>query len=310
MLQSAHIRVDMKEHDKTAFRLSSILIKLNEGEHPSIDELAKEYNVHKRTIQRDINERLAYLPIQKENNRISLDPAYLGKLSTDEIRSFAALSGVKSLFPTLDNIFLRRIFDDTLRSTYLVKGHNYENLSGKENVFKRIEEAIIDHKKMTFWYKSTQRTVEPYRLINQKGIWYLAAVEDKLKSFSVTKIFEPFITGETFIPDPAITESIEQSDTQWIGMETKEAVFQIDSQVATYFQRRNLIPDQKIEKELEDGGVIVSGRFSNDIEVLNIVGYWLPHIRILSPRSLHDSFCVRLKNYISDDISCQIDKIE
>lgn len=46
----------MKEHDKTAFRLASILIKLNEGEHPSIEELAEEYNVHKRTIQRDINE--------------------------------------------------------------------------------------------------------------------------------------------------------------------------------------------------------------------------------------------------------------
>ncbi len=300
----------MKEHDKTAFRLSSILIKLNEGEHPSIDELAEEYNVHKRTIQRDINERLSYLPIQKDNGRISLDSAYLGKLSTDEIRSFAALSGIKSLFPTLDDTFLRRIFDDTLRSAYLVKGHHYENLSGKEEAFKRIEEAIIDHKKMAFWYKSTQRIVEPYRLINQKGIWYLAAVEDKLKSFSIAKIFEPTITGKTFTPDPVIIESIEQSDTQWIGTETKEAVFQIDSQVATYFRRRNLIPNQKVDKELYDGGMIISGRFTNEIEALNIVGYWLPHIRILSPRSLHDSFCIRLKSYLSEDISCQVDRIE
>jgi predicted DNA-binding transcriptional regulator YafY len=83
----------------------------------------------------------------------------------------------------LENTFLRRIFDDTVRSAYLVKGHSYENISGKEETFKRIEEAIIDHKKMTFWYKSTQRTVEPYHLINQKGIWYLAAVEEKFKSF-------------------------------------------------------------------------------------------------------------------------------
>lgn len=298
-------RNGMKDHDKTAFRLSSILIKLNEGEHPSIDELAEEYNVHKRTIQRDINERFSYLPIQKENSRISLDPAYLGKLSSEELRSFAAISGVKSLFPSLGNIFLRRIFDDTVRSAYLVKGHHYENISGKEETFKRIEEAIISHKKMTFWYKSTQRTVEPYRLINQKGIWYLAAVEDKLKSFSVTKMFEPLITGETFAPNPAITEAIEQSDTQWIGTETKEAVFQIDSEAATYFRRRNLIPDQKIEKELEDGGVIVSGRFTDDTQALNIVGYWLPHIKILSPKTLDNEFCNRLKNYITDDISCR-----
>ncbi|ADR35080.1 helix-turn-helix, type 11 domain-containing protein [Sulfuricurvum kujiense DSM 16994] len=291
----------MKEHDKTAFRLSSILIKLNEGDHPSIDELAKEYNVHKRTIQRDINERLSYLPIQKDNGRISLDPAYLGKLSTDEIRNFAALSGVKSLFPTLDNTFLRRIFDDAVRSAYLVKGHHYENLSGKDEIFKRIEEAIIHHKKLTFWYKSTQRTVEPYRLINQKGIWYLAAVEDKLKSFSIAKIFEPLITGEVFVPDASISELIEKSETQWIGIETKEAVFQIDSEASPYFRRRNLIPDQTIEKELEDGGLIVSGRFTDETQALNIVGYWLPHIKILSPIDLHDTFRMQLKKYIEQE---------
>ncbi len=294
----------MKEHDKTAFRLASILIKLNEGEHPTIDELAVEYSVHRRTIQRDINERLSYLPLHKENGQISLDPSYLGKLSNDELRSFAALSGVKSLFPSLENTFLRRIFDDTVRSAYLVKGHSYENISGKEETFKRIEEAIIDHKKMTFWYKSTQRTVEPYRLINQKGIWYLAAVEDKLKSFSVMKMFDPLITGEIFVPNSAITESIEQSDTQWIGTQTKEAVFQIDSEAATYFRRRNLIPDQKIEKELEDGGVIVSGRFTDDKQALTIVGYWLPHIRVLSPKTLHHEFYNRLKNYLADDTPC------
>lgn len=292
----------MKEHDKTAFRLASILIKLNEGESPSIDELAEEYNVHKRTIQRDINERLSYLPIQKENGRVSLDPAYLGKLSTDEIRSFAALSGVKSLFPTLDNTFLRRIFDDTVRSAYLVKGHHYENLSGKEDTFKRIEEAIIAHQKLTFWYKSTQRIVEPYRLINQKGIWYLAAVEEKLKSFSIAKMFDPIITGETFTPDPTVIVSIEQSETQWIGMETKEAVFQIDSEAAGYFRRRNLIPDQKIEKELEDGGLIVSGKFTDDTQALNIVGYWLPHIKILSPKSLDGTLHKLLKSYIDDTL--------
>jgi predicted DNA-binding transcriptional regulator YafY len=292
----------MKEHDKTAFRLASILIKLNEGEHPSVDELAVEYGVHKRTIQRDINERLSYLPIQKENGHISLDPSYLGKLSNDELRSFAALSGVKSLFPTLENTFLRRIFDDTVRSAYLVKGHSYENISGKEETFKRIEEAIIDHKKMTFWYKSTQRTVEPYHLINQKGIWYLAAVEEKLKSFSVMKMFDPIITGEPFTLDSTITESIEQSETQWIGTQTKEAVFQIDSEAATYFRRRNLIPNQKIEKELEDGGVIVSGRFTDDKQALNIVGYWLPHIRVLSPESLNKQFHKQIQKYLHTDL--------
>jgi predicted DNA-binding transcriptional regulator YafY len=291
----------MKEHDKTAFRLSSILIKLNDGESPSMVELAQEYSVSLRTIQRDINERLSYLPIQKKDGIISLDPAYLGKLSIDEIRTFAALSGVKSLFPSLDNNFLRRIFDDTARGAYLVKGHHYERLDGKENLFKHLEDAIVAQKKVKFWYKSTQRIVDPYRLVNQKGIWYLAAVEDKLKSFSLSKIFEANITGETYTPDPQIVKLIEQSDSQWIGTETKEVVFQVNHEVAEYFRRRNLIPDQKIEKDLEDGGVIVSGHFTDNTQALNIVGYWLPHIKILSPKTLHNEFFNRLKDYFADD---------
>lgn len=288
----------MKEHDKTAFRLASILVKLNEGENPTIQELAEEYNVSVRTIQRDINERFSYLPIQKESGKISLDQAYLGKLTNDDVRSFAALSGVKSLFPSLDNDFLRRIFDDTMRSAYIVKGHNYENLSGKEDTFKTIEKAILEHQKISFWYKSTKRVVEPYRLVNQKGIWYLAGVEDKLKSFSIAKIFDPQMFGESFSPNTEITKLIEQSDTQWIGAEPKEVVLQVNSAVAQYFRRRKLIPDQTIEKELEDGDIIVSGRFNDEAQALNIVGYWLPYIKILSPKPLQQTFNKLLGEYL------------
>ncbi len=44
-----------KEYDKVAKRLAFILQKLNSGERFSTDELAEEFNVDKRTIQRDLN---------------------------------------------------------------------------------------------------------------------------------------------------------------------------------------------------------------------------------------------------------------
>lgn len=55
----------MTEKDKLARRLSQILLKLNSGEKLRIDELAKEFNVNKRTIQRDLNVRFDYLPLKK-----------------------------------------------------------------------------------------------------------------------------------------------------------------------------------------------------------------------------------------------------
>lgn len=54
------------KHDTIATRLALILTKLNNGERFTIEELADEFNVNVRTIQRDLNERLSYIPIIKD----------------------------------------------------------------------------------------------------------------------------------------------------------------------------------------------------------------------------------------------------
>ena len=46
-----------KSYDKLLARLFQILLKLNSGERFTVEELAKEFNVSKRTVQRDMNER-------------------------------------------------------------------------------------------------------------------------------------------------------------------------------------------------------------------------------------------------------------
>ena len=56
----------MAEHDTLAQRLGVILTKLNHGQRLVISELAHEFNVSPRTIQRDLNVRLAYLPLERE----------------------------------------------------------------------------------------------------------------------------------------------------------------------------------------------------------------------------------------------------
>ncbi len=56
----------MAEHDTLAQRLGVILTKLNNGQRLVISELAHEFNVSARTIQRDLNVRLAYLPLERE----------------------------------------------------------------------------------------------------------------------------------------------------------------------------------------------------------------------------------------------------
>jgi len=92
----------MKNHDTIATRLSIILNKFNSGEKFSVDDLVDEFGVTRRTVQRDLNDRLSYLPIKKSGKYYSLEEYYLGKLNFDDIKNFAILSGIKELYPTLN----------------------------------------------------------------------------------------------------------------------------------------------------------------------------------------------------------------
>lgn len=279
-------------HDTLVYRLAQILVKLNQGEKLDPQALADEFGVNLRTIQRDLNARFAYLPLQKIEGYYHLDPAFLGKLSTRDIERFAGLAGVRGLFPSLSDDFLRDIFDTRIQAALLVKGHHYESMAGKEPLFRDLEKAIVARNQISFDYLKTEgkksyAALSPYKLINNKGIWYLAALDGlKLKSFSFSKI-ERLKTLETgFAWDQRIDKQLAEEDGIWLSDEKQEIVLKVSSEVASYFKRRRLIVNQVIEKELEDGGLIVSAKVGHPNQIMPIVRYWIPHIRIISPEIL------------------------
>lgn len=291
-------------HDTLVYRLSQILVKLNQGEKLDPMALADEFGVNLRTIQRDLNVRFAYLPLQKSNGRYQLEPAYLGKLSTRDIERFASLAGVRGLFPTLSDDFLGDIFDSRIQSALLVKGHNYEDLSGKEESFRLLERAIVARCHISFEYIKVDgskfyNAIAPLKLINNKGIWYLAARDgDKLKTFSFAKIERLCQLNTRFDHDPEIEKMLKDEDGVWFGDEKKEIVLKIAGEIAGYFKRRKLIANQVVEKELEDGGLIVSTKVGHVNQILPIVRYWIPHIRIISPDGLQEVMEKDLRSYL------------
>ena len=279
----------MKSHDKIATRLAMILSRLNQGERFSIDDLVDEFSVTKRTIQRDLNERLSYLPIKKENNLYFLETYYLGKLNFEDIQNFATLSGIKELYPSIGESFLKNILDQTVNKAYLIKGHNYEDLSDKTEEFTLLELAIVETLHVEFTYKDKLRVIKPYKLLNTKGIWYLVGVEaNTLKTFSLSKIEALSKTANTFKQNPKIAEQIQDQDNQWFGKEQTEVVLKVNKEVAQFFQRRKIIPNQTIIKNLEDGELLISTKITFDEEILKIVRYWIPHVKIISPTFLQE----------------------
>lgn len=293
------------QHDTIAYRLSHILIKLNQGDQLDPAELADEFGTHVRTIQRDLKVRLAYLPLLKTRGRYHLEPAYLGKLNFKDIERFANLAGIKGLFPSLSRDFLQELLTDQLPPPWLVRGHHYEDLSEQQGVFKQLEDSVINSRLLNLeMLKEGQSkrysALQPYRLINNKGIWYLAALQDgKLKTFSVAKIRSVQLLTDTFKRDPAIESSVETEEGIWHSPQPQKVVLLVAPKVADYFKRRQLIPHQKILAESTDGALTVETTVGHQNQILPIVRYWIPNVRIVSPVAWNDELTSQLADYLT-----------
>lgn len=290
-----------KSYDTLALRLSLILTKLNSGESFTAKELAEEFNVSARTIQRDIKERLSYIPIEKDGDRYSMESYALGKLSFEDIKSFATLSGIKSLYPSLSNEFITDILNAKLNSAYLIKNQGFEDISLKKEYFEKLSAAIIKKSSVSFEYKDKQRIANPYKLINNDGIWYLLADEDgNLKTFTFSKIkkFKWEDDTKIFKPKKEFLEQVEQNNLNWFTSdELIEVTLQIDNVAKEYFTRKEILQNQKIIEENEDHFIICT-KVSYDDEIIKLVKYWIPYIKILKPEYLKEKLDIVLKKYI------------
>lgn len=293
------------QHDTIAYRLSQILIKLNQAEKLDPEDLAHEFGVHVRTIQRDLRVRLAYLPLTKVQGRYLLSPAYLGKLNYKDIERFAALAGVKGLFPSLSTESLGSIFDRTVPVPWLVKGHHYEDLSGNQAIFRQLEAAVMESRLLDFEMAvaggpKTYKAVAPYRLLNLKGIWYLAAVDQgKYKTFGISKMQRVVVTQSSFHKDPALEITIAKQEGAWHSEDSHEVMLSVAAPVANYFKRRQLVPNQSVKLENSDGSLQISTTVGHPTQIMPIVRYWLPHVRIVSPEHWQEDLERGLEEYLA-----------
>ena len=287
------------KNETLANRLIDILSRLNSGEKLSINSLAEYYDAHPKTIRRDlVRLESCNLPIQKEGKYFSLDPTYLGKLKLKDIQSFARISGIRHLYPKLDVSFIRELLDSRV---YDAKGYFVEDASQFKILFEVFGEAIRKHQQIGFIYKGEPRVVEPYKLVHHHGCWYLAAVrKGVLRAYRLSRIELSAHPHEllSFRPDTSILTQLEDEESIWFGQEKQEIILTVHTDVALHFQQRQLLPEQQIIKKLDDGGLLLSSRITHITQILPLVRYWIPHIKIVNPEEMQDEMEMELKEYL------------
>lgn len=298
------LRFIMSQVDtKLAERLVELLTRLVQGQVLEPEKLIHEFEVTRKTIDRDLKERLGSVTrSERQQGKVVyvLDNVALSVLSTEDLKRFAMLSGIQSLYPNLNKEFLQDYLAQTSQSNLLVKGYEFEDWQRYKDIFHLLNQAIAKSLCVSFHYKNKSYShVQPYKLVNVRGLWYLAAVDgEKLKSFALSQLFFLTIETQKYHPDPTIELQI-KADTLWYGDSKQQIVLRIDKAVAEHFLRRPVLPNQRILSKLEDGCLLVESLVVHDKQILPLVRYWLPHIRIINPEGYQEKLNQQLRDYLS-----------
>jgi predicted DNA-binding transcriptional regulator YafY len=288
----------MPSDDLSNSPVYAILIKLYNGEKFTTRELSIELDTDIRNIQRYMK-KLAFLPIKKEKHYYFLEPYAVGKLSFEDIKNFATISGVKELFPSLTDEFIVDLLNAKINSAYLVKSPQYEEIIHNKENFDNLSVAIVSHMPIQCVYKKKNRLLHPYKLVNHHGIWYLVADDEGiLKNFSFSKITDlQIVHDKRFKPNRDFLDTLKKNDADWFSQNTVNVILKINPQVGEYFLKRKLLSNQTVIRQTSNE-LIIKATVSYDDEILRIVQYWLPHIEIVSPEHLQEKLIETLQGYL------------
>lgn len=290
--------------EKLAQRLSHILALLHQNDAIDKHQLAQAFSVDVRTIERDLGERLHGIAERGPEGRWQLLHTARSNIPARHLRDYARLAGTEHLFPDASlRYLLEQLETPEPRRATQVQPTPQEDLRAQgphaPKVFALLQTAIEQRRECLFTYKAKPRHAQPYRLIHKNGVWYLAAVEGgRLKNFSVALI-DALSINETnhFVPVPAHQDYINAKDDVWFTEGTTEVLLRVAPEVAHYFARRSLLPQQQ-QRADADGSLLVTTHINHPNQLLPVVRYWLPHVRIVRPVELHEDLIDNLRQAI------------
>lgn len=285
------------KHQILIERLSGIFERLYQGKTLDKNWLCETYAITPRTAYRDIS-RIAHLVDEISPGKYRLAATLQPGLSYSQLSEFAQLTDVAKLFPDADGKKLREALNH--RETLMIKGNSTRNNSAVESVLHDLKQAIARRQLVGFTYKSKPRLAQPYKLINQSGLWYLAACEvERMKAFELAKIQRLQVYPQTFEMETARLNAIHEENGIWFGERTT-VVLEATPKAASYLQRRPLFPHQQIERTHPNGGVTLSTSVTDPQLLFRWLRYWLPEIRIVSPTAWQEKFASELQQHAAE----------
>lgn len=303
----------MQKNQKALIRHNLIYRRLEAGEVVEVGALAEEFGVGKRTIQKDLNERLSgiYDIESLGEGRYRLRTAsFTGANKEDEDIAISLMKSLQhSAIPQMDGYIDTALATSSNYSDIFVFGMHFEPIDDMET-FHTLIGAIKWKVGVEFTYTKADGSskivlADPYRLGNFQNYWYLIAYDPEaeiLKTYYLKNISSLKMLYENFTGDPKIEEELNKMcaamNSVWYGGERKECLLKV-SGIARYYMERDLPATMElIEKhDLYD---LMRFTYHNEIELMIFVKSWIPYIRIVDNAELVEKLHTQLREFLGE----------
>lgn len=277
-------------------RLIQIIQRLYRGEKLKISQLAKEFNVSTKTIQRDLKERLKSSLLIKDGHNFYLSPK-ARENSDDFILDF-----LFNLAPHYGDEFSYRL-THILSKYQAIKNDNLflslqtPSITQKLQEIQAIQMALSKQTYIKLHYKSAPLShIIPIKIQAINGVWYLFALQEERKLFlSLSQITEVKAERKRFALSE---EAYKRFESEFFDTPKTLVSLFVYPQIAQEFQLKKFATHQKVIQDKE--GSLIIEFLSNNLEgIEQEILKHIPNVAVLEPQELKDSIESKIKLYTS-----------
>ena len=292
----------IREQNERSKRLGRIFEMISH-EPKSTKQIADALGLNVRTIQRDLNEILAFNGAVKKGRLWSVDKSEFDPNDENQIVLSVLDKMAKNVgaeFYSKAHGLLKGISEGLNHPIFV--SLSAEKLEKKDiELIENLESVIASRNEIELLYFSKTHRLSPIKIALFDGFWYLLAMAgEKLKKFHLKSIKEIKILPSKFKIDESLENRIKSANSAWFDPEKSFIVrLWIDKVVKKYFERKPL-SNQQIMCENEDGSIEIEVQVTHIMEIKPLVFYYLPHIKVIEPSSLADDILAEMEGYIRE----------
>lgn len=292
----------IREQNERSKRLGRIFEMISH-EPKSTKQIADVLGLNVRTIQRDLNEILAFNGAVKKGRLWSVDKSEFDPNDESQIVLSVLDKMAKNVgaeFYSKAHGLLKGISEGLNHPIFV--SLSAEKLEKKDiELIENLESVIASCNEIELLYFSKTHRLSPIKIALFDGFWYLLAMAgEKLKKFHLKSIKEIKILPSKFKIDESLENRIKSANSAWFDPEKSFIVrLWIDKVVKKYFERKPL-SNQQIMCENEDGSIEIEVQVTHIMEIKPLVFYYLPHIKVIEPSSLADDILAEMERYIKE----------